>query len=269
MRSMVTIHPTAVVEDGARLGDGVSIGPFCMVGENVSLGDRVELVSHAVIAGHTAIGPRTRVFPFASLGQAPQHLKYKGEPSRLTIGADCTIREHVTMSPGTAFGGMETVVGDHCYFMVGCHVAHDCHIGNHVIFINNATIGGHCRIGDFAILGGLAAVHQWVRIGEYAFVGGTSGVENDVIPFGSVLGNRAYLGGLNIVGLKRHGFDREHIHTLRQAYRLLFSNEGTLAERVEDVAALFPDHDLVQAVVDFIRSGSDRALCMPRNGRGG
>jgi UDP-N-acetylglucosamine acyltransferase len=269
MRSMMSIHPTAVVGEGARLGDGVRIGPFCVVGDEVRLGDGVELLSHVVLDGHTEIGARTKIHPFASLGAAPQHLKYAGEPSRLVIGADCVIREHVTMNPGTAFGGMETVIGDHCYFMVGSHVAHDCHIGNHVIFINNATIGGHCQVGDFAILGGLAAVHQWVRIGEYAFVGGTSGVENDVIPFGSVLGNRAYLGGLNIVGLKRHGFEREDIHTLRQAYRLLFSNEGTLAERVEDVGGVFPDHPLVQIVVEFIRSGSDRALCMPRNGRGG
>ena len=266
---MSSIHPTAIVEDGARLGDSVKIGPYCIVGENCILGDGVELVSHAVISGHTELGARSRVFPFAALGSAPQHLKYDNEPSRLVIGSDCTIREHVTMNPGTTFGGMETVIGDNCYFMVGSHVAHDCRVGNHVIFINNATVGGHCQVGDFAILGGLAAVHQWVRIGQYAFVGGTSGVENDVIPFGSVLGNRAYLGGLNIVGLKRHGFDREHIHTLRQAYRLLFSAEGTLAERVEDVGTMFPDHPLVQLVVDFIRSGSDRALCTPRNGRGG
>lgn len=263
------IHPTAIVRDGAVLGADVTIGPYCVVGENVTLGDGVELVSHVVIDGHTTLGPRCRVFPFASLGNPPQHLKYAGEPSRLVIGSDVVVREHVTMSPGTAVGGMETVVGDSCYFMMGAHVAHDCHIGNHVIFINSATVAGHCRVGDFAILGGLAAVHQWARIGQYAFIGGMSGVENDVIPFGSVLGNRAYLGGLNIVGLKRHGFEREHIHTLRQAYRLLFSNEGTLMERVEDVSNLFPDHPLVQVVVDFIRSGSGRALCTPRNGRGG
>ncbi len=269
MRSLMSIHPTAIVEEGAKLGDGVRIGPFCTVGENAVLGEGAELVSHVVISGHTAIGARTKVYPFASLGSAPQHLKYDGEESRLAIGSDCVIREHVTMNPGTAFGGMETVVGDHCYFMVGSHVAHDCRIGDNVIFINNATIGGHCRIDDHVILGGLAAVHQYVRIGQYAFVGGTSGVENDVIPFGSVLGNRAYLGGLNIVGLKRHGFAREDIHSLRQAYRLLFSNEGTLAERVEDVGEMFPGHLLIQTIVDFIRSGSDRALCMPRNGRGG
>ncbi len=265
---MAEIHPTAIVGSGASLGDGVKIGPYCIVGDNVVLHEGVELVAHVVIDGHTEIGARTKVFPFSTLGTPPQALRYAGEPSRLVIGSDCVIREHVTMNPGTAFGGMETVVGNHCHFMVGSHVAHDCRVGNNVLFTNNATLGGHCRVGDYAIIGGLAAVHQWVRIGQYAFIGGMSGVENDVIPFGSVLGNRAYLGGLNIVGLKRHGFEREHIHTLRQAYRLLFSNEGTLMERVEDVAQLFPDHPLVQLVVEFIRADSDRALCTPRNGRG-
>jgi UDP-N-acetylglucosamine acyltransferase len=265
---MAEIHPTAVIGGKAQFGTDVKIGPYCIVGDDVVLGDGVELMAHVVVAGHTQIGARTKVYPFASLGQPPQHLKYAGEPSRLQVGADCVVREQVTMSPGTSFGGMETVVGDNCYFMVGAHVAHDCRVGSHVLFINNATIAGHCNVGDFAILGGLAAVHQWVRIGPYAFVGGLSGVENDVIPFGSVLGNRAYLGGLNIVGLKRHGFDREHIHTLRQAYRLLFSNEGTLMERVEDVATLFPDHPLVTLIVEFIRADSSRALCTPRNGRG-
>ncbi|MEJ8574626.1 acyl-ACP--UDP-N-acetylglucosamine O-acyltransferase [Microbaculum marinum] len=265
---MPDIHPTAVVSDRAAIGEGVKIGPFCIVEDDVELGESVELMAHVVVTGHTSIGARTKVYPFASLGQPPQHLKYAGEPSTLVIGADCVIREQVTMSPGTSFGGMETRVGDKCYFMVGSHVAHDCHVGNNVLFINNATIAGHCRVDDNAILGGLAAVHQWVRIGHHAFIGGLSGVENDVIPFGSVLGNRAYLGGLNIVGLKRAGFDRENIHTLRQAYRLLFSNEGTLMERVEDVAAMFPDDALVNDVIDFIRADSDRALCTPRNGRG-
>jgi UDP-N-acetylglucosamine acyltransferase len=266
---MSDVHATAVIGKGARLGERVKIGPFCIVGDNVELGDDVELMAHVVLDGRTEIGPRTKIHPFASLGQPPQHLKYAGEPSRLVVGADCIIREYVTMSPGTAFGGMETVVGDNCYFMVSTHVAHDCHIGNHVLFTNGATIAGHCHIGDYVILSGFAGLHQWVRIGKYAFVGGMTGVENDVIPFGSVLGNRAVLGGLNIVGLKRHGFDREDIHTLRQAYRLLFSNEGTLMERVEDVAAMFPEHPLVMDIVDFIRADSDRSLCTPRTGRGG
>lgn len=263
------VHPTAVVSPNARLGEGVSIGPYCIIGDNVDLGDDVELVAHVTLDGHTTIGARTKIFPYASLGYPPQHLRYAGEASRLVIGEDCTIREHVTMNPGTAAGGMETRIGSHCFFMVGSHVAHDCQVGNNVIFTNCATVGGHCQVGDRVIIGGLAAVHQWCRIGESAFVGGMSAVNADVIPYGSVLGNRAYLGGLNIVGLKRQGFAREEIHRLRQAYRLLFSNEGTLMERVEDVAALFPEDKLVQKVVGFIREGSDRSICVPGNGRAG
>lgn len=267
MRSLVTIHPTAIVDPGARIGDGATVGPYCVVGEHASLGDGVDLVSHVVVEGHTRIGARSTVYPFASLGHPPQHLKHDGTPGSLVLGADVTVREHVTMNPG--MGGGETRVGDNCYLMVGSHVAHDCQVGNHVVFANNATIAGHCSVGDHAILGGLAAVHQFARIGPYAFIGGASGVENDVIPFGSALGNRAYLGGLNIVGLKRHGFEREAIHRLRQAYRLLFSNEGTLAERVDDVAEMFADDEHVQTIITFIRSGGDRALCTPRNGRAG
>ncbi|ESR23473.1 acyl-ACP--UDP-N-acetylglucosamine O-acyltransferase [Lutibaculum baratangense] len=267
MTTEISIHPTAIVASGAVLGEGVKIGPYCVVGENVVLGDEVDLVAHVTLDGHTSIGARTKVFPFASLGHPPQHLRYAGETSRLIIGDDCTIREQVTMNPGTAGGGMETRVGDNCFFMVGSHVAHDCHVGNNVIFTNCATIGGHCQVGDRAILGGLAAVHQWCRIGESAFVGGMSAVQADVIPYGSVLGNRAYLGGLNIVGLKRQGFAREEIHRLRQAYRLLFSNEGTLMERVEDVGELFPNDKLVQKVVTFIRDGSDRSMVVPASAR--
>ncbi len=267
MTSEARIHPTAVIAPGAKLGAGVSVGPYCIIGENVELGDEVELVAHVTLDGHTSIGARCKIFPYASLGYPPQHLRYAGEASRLIIGDDCTIREHVTMNPGTAGGGMETRIGHNCYFMVSSHVAHDCVVGNHVIFTNCATVGGHCQIGNNAILGGLAAVHQWCRIGDSSFVGGMSAVSADVIPYGSVLGNRAYLGGLNIVGLKRQGFAREDIHRLRQAYRLLFSNEGTLMERVEDVAELFPDDKLVQKVVDFIREGSDRSMCVPQNGR--
>lgn len=261
------IHPTAVIASGATLGEGVSIGPYCIVGENVVLGDEVELVAHVVLDGHTTIGARSKLFPFVSLGHPPQHLRYAGEASRLVVGEDNTIREHVTMNPGTAAGGMETVVGDHCYFMVGSHVAHDCHLGNHVILTNNVQVGGHCQIGNNAILGGMSAVLQWCRIGDNAFVSGMTGVGADVIPYGLVFGSRAFLSGLNIVGLKRQGFAREDIHRLRQAYRLLFSEEGTLMERVDDVGALFPDDKLVQKVVDFIREGSDRPICLPANGR--
>ena len=263
---MPEIHPTAVVADDARLGDDVRIGPFCVVGPHVALEDGVVLESHVVVVGRTSIGEGTHVYPFASLGYEPQYIGFHGEESRLLIGAHNTIREHVTMNPGTERGGLVTRVGDHCLLMVGSHVAHDCQVGNHVIFVNNATLGGHCTIGDHVMLGGLSAVHQFVRIGEHAFVGGMSGVEYDVIPFGSVLGNRAHLGGLNIVGMKRRGFDREQIHILRTAYRLLFSNEGTLRERLEDVAEMYGDNPLVMKIIDFIRADSPRALCTPRNG---
>ena len=259
----VNIHPTAIVEPGANIDDGVIIGPYCIVGADVRLGEGVELVSHIVITGRTEIGPRSRAFPFASIGHRPQDLKYRGEPSRLEIGADTVIREHVTVNPGTEGGGMLTRIGDRCLLMVGVHVAHDCLIGDGVIMANNATLGGHVSIDDFAVLGGMSAVHQFVRIGRHAMIGGMSGVENDVIPYGSVVGNRAYLSGLNIVGLKRRSFSRDVIHDLRKAYRLLFAEEGTMAERLDDVAEEFSGVDPVMDIVEFIRSDSTRAICQP------
>ena len=263
--SEARIHPSAIVEDGARLGAGVTVGPFCLVGPEVELGDGCELKSHVVVAGRTTIGPRTKIFPFASIGHAPQDLKYAGEPSTLTVGADCTIREGVTMNPGTAGGAMKTVVGDRCLFLANSHVAHDCYVGNSVIFSNNVMLAGHCTIQDFVILGGGAGVHQYVRIGQHAFIGGLSGIENDVIPYGMAIGNRAHLAGLNIIGLRRRGFTREQIHDIRRAYRLLFADEGTLSERVEDVAAEFATHPFVHEILDFIREGKERAICTPRD----
>lgn len=258
------IHPSAVVEDGAKLGADVRVGPFCHVGPNVELGDGVELVSHVVVHGRTKIGARTRLFPFASIGHQPQDLKYEGEPSTLTIGSDCLIREGVTMNPGTKGGGMETVIGDKCAFLANSHVGHDCRLGNSIVLSNNVMLAGHVRMGDFVICGGGAAIIQFSRIGSHAFVGGLSGVENDLIPYGLAMGNRAYLAGLNLVGLRRRGFSREEIHDLRRAYRLLFAAEGTLKERVEDVAAEFANHPQVHEILDFIRDGGDRSICMPR-----
>jgi len=261
---MNEIHPTAIVERGAKLGAGVSVGPYCVVGPRVELGDRASLVSHVVVAGRTTIGSDVTIYPFASIGHPPQDLKYKGEPSRLVIGNNNTIREHVTMNPGTEGGGMVTRVGNDCLFMVGAHVAHDCTIGDHVIMANNATIAGHVEIGDYAILGGLSAIHQFVRIGRHAMIGGMSGVEHDVIPYGSVMGDRAHLVGLNVVGLKRRGFSREEIHSLRTAYRLLFAQEGTLGERIDDVEQLYGKNGAIMDVVRFLRSVSQRAVCQPR-----
>jgi len=258
------IHSSAVVAPGARLGDGVTIGPFCVVGGDVELGDAVELVSHVVLAGRTTVGARTRIFPFASIGHQPQDLKFKGEPSTLSIGTDCLIREGVTMNPGTEGGGMETTVGDGCAFLANSHVGHDCRVGNNVIFSNNVMLAGHCSVGDYAIIGGGAAVIQFARVGPHAFVGGMSGLEHDLIPYGMALGNRAYLSGLNIIGLQRRGFTRAQIHDLRRAYRLMFAAEGTLMERVEDVAVEFKDHPIVIEIVEFIREGGKRSLCTPR-----
>ena len=261
---MTEIHPSSIIEDGAVLGEGVSIGPFCIVGPQVVLGDGVTLKGHVVLGGRTVIGPNSMIFPFASIGQQPQDMKYRGEDSELIIGANTVIREHVTMNPGTGGGGLVTRTGSNCLFMVGAHVAHDCFVGDNAILVNNATLGGHVTIGDFAIIGGLSAVHQFVRIGAHAMVGGMSGVENDVIPYGSVTGNRAHLSGLNVIGLKRRNFGRDQIHDLRNAYRLLFAQEGTMQERLDDVAEVFADNSLVMEIVEFIRVGSSRAICQPK-----
>ncbi|HEX5957107.1 MAG TPA: acyl-ACP--UDP-N-acetylglucosamine O-acyltransferase [Hyphomicrobiaceae bacterium] len=257
------IHPNAVVEDGARIAAGVRIGPFCHVGREVSLDEGVELVSHVVVAGRTSIGARTRIFPFASIGHQPQDLKYHGEPSTLTIGADCLLREGVTMNPGTEGGTMETIVGDRCTFLANSHVGHDCRIGNNVICSNNVMLAGHLTVGDYAGIGGGAAIIQFTRVGPHAYVGGMSGLENDLIPYGMAMGNRAHLSGLNIVGLQRRGFSRDDIHSLRRAYRLLFADEGTLVERTEDVEKEFKDHPIVAEIIAFIRARGKRGLCVP------
>lgn len=260
------IHPTAIVGSGARLGQDVKIGPYCIVGDGVVLGDKVELVSHAVVEGNTSIGPGTRIFPFASIGHEPQDLKYHGEQSRLEIGANCTIRESVTINPGTEGGGMVTRIGNDCLIMASAHVAHDAIIGNNVVITNYVGIAGHCIIGDNVRFGGTCVVHQFTRIGAHAFIGASSMVDGDIIPYGMAVGNRAALTGLNLVGLKRQGFDREAIHRLRAAYRLIFASEGTLRERVEDAAELFKNDPLVQDVVAFISAASDRPILLPRNG---
>ena len=260
------VHPSAIVEPGAQLGAGAEIGPFCHVGPQVVLGEGVRLLSHVAIAGRTTIGDRTRVFPFASLGHEPQDLKYKGEPVTLTIGKDCTIREGVTMNPGTEGGGSITTVGDRGTFLANSHIAHDCRIGNNVIFSNGVLVAGHCVVGDFVIIGGGAGVHQFCRIGHHAFIGGLAGVENDVIPYGMALGNRAGLAGLNVVGMKRLQFSREQIQSLRQGYRLLFSNEGTLAERLIDIETEKVANDpYVREIITFIKAPSERSLCLPRS----
>lgn len=259
----MSIHPSSVVSPKARLGAGVVIGPFCLVGDDVTLGQGVVLKSHVVVDGRTTIGDGTVVYPFAALGGAPQDLKYAGEPSVLAIGKNNVIREYVTMNPGTAGGGLKTTVGDNGLYMVAVHVAHDCHVGNHVILANNATLAGHVHVGDYAVLGGLSAVHQFVRIGAHAIIGGMSGVENDVIPFGRVKGERAHLAGLNLTGLERRGFGKAQIKILQRAFNELFGEEGTFDQRLETVAADFADDETVMQIVAFAR-GKDRfPLCQP------
>jgi UDP-N-acetylglucosamine acyltransferase len=260
---MTDIHPTAVIEKGAEIAEGASVGPYCVVGPHVVLEAGVRLLSHVVVTGRTKICANSLVFPFASIGHQPQDLKYHGEPSGLEIGCNTIIREYVTVNPGTEGGGMLTKIGNNCLLMIGAHVAHDCIIGDHVILVNNATLGGHVEIGDWAILGGLSAVHQFVRIGRHAMIGGMSGVEADVIPYGSVLGNRAHLAGLNLVGLKRRNFSRDTIHNLRRAYRLIFAQEGTQAERLADVADLFSTVEPVMEIVEFMSGDSSRSICQP------
>lgn len=258
------IHPTAIIHDGATIGNGVSIGPYCVIGAKVKLGDNVKLHSHVVVEGNTSIGEGTEVFPFASLGHIPQDLKFGGEDSRLIIGKNNKIREHTTMNPGTKGDKMETVVGDNCLFMMSTHVAHDCVVGNNVILANNATLAGHVVIGDNAIIGGLSAVRQFIRIGEHAMIGGMSGVENDVIPYGLVMGERANLAGLNLVGLERRGFEKSEITALRKAVKELFSGEGNLSERLDGLAENYADSKLVANVLEFINTRTNNALCQPK-----
>ena len=259
-----SVHPSSCVEPGALLGADVEIGPFCHVGAEAKLGPGVKLLSHVVVAGATEIGARTRIFPFASIGHEPQDLKYRGEPTQLKIGVDCLIREGVTINPGTEGGGGETIVGDDCAFLANSHVGHDCRLGRGVILSNNVMLAGHCRVEDFAIFGGGAAAHQFARIGAHAFVGGLTGVTDDLIPYGVAIGNRAKLGGINVVGMKRRGFAAEEIQAVRRAYRQLFAAQGALKARVEQVAQDFAGVEAVQQIVAFLREGGDRAVTIPR-----
>jgi UDP-N-acetylglucosamine acyltransferase len=258
---MTAIDPTARIEPGAAIGHGAEIGPYCVIGRNVVIGDGCTLMAHVHVAGHTTIGPRNVIYPFASLGTPPQSVKYRGGPTKLLVGADCDIREGVTMNIGTEDDGGVTEVGDRCFFMVGSHVGHDCRVGSDVTFANNVVLGGHVTVGNFVVFGGQAAVRQFVRVGEGAMVVGMSGVRADVIPFGMVQGPLADLIGLNVVGMRRRGFSKADIHRLRHAYEAIFFGAGTFRARLEAVAARSDDDPLVGKVIAFIRSGS-RPLTM-------
>ena len=263
---MINKHHTSIISEKAVLGSNVTIGPYCIINENVKIGNNVNLKAHVYIDGNTTIGDNCTFFPYCSIGTSPQDLKYKGENSLLKIGNNNIFREYVTVNPGTEGGGLETVIGDNCLFMISAHVAHDCKIGNNVIMVNNASLAGHVILEDFAIMGALSGAHQFCRIGKHSMIGGLSGVDSDVIPYGTVIGNRAYLSGLNIIGLKRRGFSKDIIQDLRKAYGLLFSSqEGTFSVRVKEVSEEFLDNEPIQEIVQFLKSEKSRSICKPKN----
>ena len=251
------IHPSAVIEDGAQLGQDVNIGPFCHIGSGVVLGDGCSLHSHVVIQGETSLGEDCEVYPFACLGAAPQDKKYAGERTMLVIGEKNVIREYVTIQPGTAGGGGVTRIGDGGLFMVGCHVAHDCQIGNGVIVVNHVSLGGHVEIDDHAIIGGLSGVHQFCRIGKHAMIGAHSMIVKDVLPFTTVSGPRAHLAGLNLVGLKRHGFDRDVIRQLRDVLDALMAESGTLDDRIGEARSSLTNGGPARELLEFLTQSTE------------
>ncbi|TCO69771.1 acyl-ACP--UDP-N-acetylglucosamine O-acyltransferase [Rhodovulum euryhalinum] len=256
------IHPSAIVEDGAEIGPGCTIGPFSVIGPQARLAADVEVKGHAIVTGLTEIGAGTVIFPFANIGDVPQDLKYRGEETRLIVGARNRIREGVTMNTGTEGGGGVTRVGDDCLFMTGSHVGHDAQVGNGVIMANHAALAGHCIIGDGVIIGGLSGIHQWVRVGKGAIIGAVTMVTNDVIPYGLVQGPRGVLDGLNLVGLKRRGVAREDIAALRAAFQALAQGEGTFLDRARRLSAEATS-DYVGEMVAFILADTDRSFLTP------
>jgi len=261
---MGLIHPTAIVEDGARLGADVTVGAFSIVGRDVTLEDGVSLDSHVMVRGRTTLGARTRVAAMAVIGGEAQDLSYKGEDTSIVIGPDCIIREHVTIHRGTARGRGVTRIGARCFLMIASHVAHDCIVGDNVILTNQAILGGHSQIGDHAILGGMVAVLQRTRVGAHAFITGVSGVTRDIIPYGIATGRIARLAGINVVGLKRRGFDRPTLHAIHLAYRQFFRSKGPRAERLAAVAETYGSVPAVALMLDFIREAGNRPLALPR-----
>lgn len=260
---MARIDATARIADGARIAEGAEVGPFCIVGPAVELRDGARLISHVCVDGVTTVGERTVVHPFAVIGSAPQSTGYKGEPTRLSIGADCIIREAVTIATGTVAGRGVTTVGDRGFFMAYSHIGHDCVVGSDVTFANGATLGGHVMVGDFTFIGGLSAVHQFVRIGPHAMIGGMSGQSGDVIPFGITHGNFAKLRGVNLVGMRRRKFPAATVRAVRDAYRRLFYGEGDMTQRLESVETEFGGDAAVAQIVAFVREARDRELCRP------
>ncbi len=256
------IDPTARVEAGAAIGPGVTIGPYCTVGPNVKVGEGCRLLAHVNLTGHTMIGPRTVIHSFASLGSPPQSVHYRGGPTRLVVGADCDIREHVTMSTGTEDGGGITEVGDRCFLMVGTHIGHDCKVGSNVVFANNVLLAGHVTVDDHVVFGGGVAARQFVRIGAGAMIVGLSGVRADIIPWGMALGSPlADLVGLNVIGMRRHGFAKADIQRYRAAYQTLFFGAGEFRARLEQITSQYGADAYVGKMIGFIRAGK-RPLTM-------
>jgi UDP-N-acetylglucosamine acyltransferase len=258
------IHPTAIIMDGAVLGDNNNIGPLCVINSKVKLGNNNVLKSHVVLDGDTIIGDDNQFFPFASIGSVTQDKKYKGEESRLTIGNSNVFREYTTANPGTADQGF-TIIGNNCLFMMSSHIAHDCHVGNDVILSNSVALGGHVHLSDFVIIGGLSAVLQRTRIGSHAMIGGMSGVAEDVIPYGVVMGERAHLAGLNIIGLKRRNFSKEAMQDIRRAFEMVFiDNNGTISERITMAKEEFSDSSEVMLMLKFLTEENANAICKPK-----
>lgn len=262
------IHPLAIVEDGAVIGENVVVGPFSHVGPRVVLKDDVELASHVVVTGNTEIGKGSRIFSMAVIGGVSQSLHEAGEDSTLTVGDNCVMREGVTMNTGTVGGGGKTVVGDNCLFLANSHVAHDCQLGSNIIMSNNVMLAGHVHVADRAILGGGCAVHQFSRIGRQAFIGGLSAVNYDVIPYGMLNGNPGILGGLNVVGMTRAGMDKQTVHRVRRAYKDIFEGEGNIRANAAAVADVYADCAEAMEIIDFITADSDRAISSPFRRKG-
>ena len=256
------IHKTAIVNSKAKISANVNIGPYSIIGPNVEIGEDTDINSHVSIAGHTKIGKKNKIYPFSSIGNNPQDLKYNGEKSYLEIGDSNTIREYVSINPGTDGGGGLTKIGNNCLFMVSSHVAHDCVIGDNVVAVNNVAIGGHVQIDDNAIIGGNSAIHQYIRIGKFAMIGGICAVIRDVIPYGLVHGNRSVLQGINLIGLRRKNIPNQEIALLSKAYKEIFKSEN-LSENLKNLSEEFKENDLVIEILKFIQKDKKRPICTP------
>jgi UDP-N-acetylglucosamine acyltransferase len=256
------IHKTAIIDANAKISSNVVIGPYTVIGSNVEIEENTIIQSHVIITGNTFIGKNNKIYPFASIGNHPQDIKYQGEETKLTIGDNNTIREYVTINPGTVQGGGLTKVANNNLIMIGVHIAHDCIIGNGVVIANSAAIAGHAEIDDYVIIGGNCGVQQFTRIGKMAMIGGMTGVSRDVIPYGLSIGNRNYLNGINIVGLRRSKVSNKEIIGLTDAYKEIFKTES-LNENLNKLNGNFKENTLVKEVVDFINKDKKRPICTP------